>query len=232
MAAASEPPRPVRAGGRSAAARPARCHVRVLRSRPDTRGGDLEQLTGSRLDEVVHDLVTGPLGMVDTGFLPTPQRCAATEVQPWTGRSLVRGEVHDENAWALGGVAGHAGLFGTACDVALLAHAVATDGGAALRPGSVEAMLADHGHGNGLGVDLDKPRTMGALASAATAGHTGFTGTSYVLDTRTGAVAVLLTNRVHPTRDGGAVNESRVAVAEALLPVTEAATALRPGRMR
>lgn len=192
---------------------------------PILAGAIVESVTGARLDEVVTDLVTAPLGMTDTGYRPAGSRrdrCAATEAQPWTGRALVRGEVHDENAWALDGVSGHAGLFGTVRDYAILVHLLAAggaDGTRVLAAESVDAMFTDHGWGNGLGVDLDRPATMGALASPSTGGHTGFTGTSYVVDRETRAVGLLFTNRVHPTRDRGVVTTSRVAVAEALLPV-------------
>ncbi|HEX6444179.1 MAG TPA: serine hydrolase domain-containing protein [Streptosporangiales bacterium] len=191
---------------------------------PMLAGAVAELCGGARLDELVAGYVTGPLGMADTGFRPSGDRlarCAATEAQPWTGRPMIRGDVHDENAWALGGVAGHAGLFGTAADVGALAGLLAGGGqnpSGVLSPESVELMLADHGAGNGMGADVGRVSTTGRLASPRTASHTGFTGTFWVADRRTGSYAVLLTNRVHPSRHGGGVNASRVAVAEALLP--------------
>lgn len=176
---------------------------------PMLAGALVERVTGARLDEVVAELVTEYLGMRNTLFSPDErlrERCAATEVQPWTGRGMVHGEVHDENAWALGGIAGHAGLFGTARDVALLAGFVA---GSAVG----ERMRA-----GGLGVETGQVAQVGGLGSSTTASHTGFTGTSFVVDVATGRIGVLLTNRVHPRRSAGAVTASRVAVAEALLP--------------
>lgn len=183
-------------------------------------GAILERATGARLDELVAEYVTGPLRLADTGFRPSGRRrsrCAATEAQKWTGRTMVRGGVHDENAWALDGVAGHAGLFGTAADVAALARMLAGGEPRVLSPESVELMLTDHGSGNGMGAEIGRVETTGALASPLTASHTGFTGTFWVVDRRTGSYGVLLSNRVHPDRDGGGVNEVRVAVAEALL---------------
>lgn len=182
-----------------------------------------ERRTGARLDELVAEYVTGPLGMADTGFRPSGERlerCAATEAQPWTGRPMIRGEVHDENAWALGGVAGHAGLFGTAADVGALAGLLAGVSGTSrvLSPEFLELMLADRGAGNGMGADVGRVPTTGRLASPRTVSHTGFTGTFWVADRRTGSYATLLTNRVHPSRHGGGVNAARVAVSEALLP--------------
>lgn len=199
---------------------------------PMLAGAIAERRTAARLDELVAEYVTGPLGMADTGFGPSGDRvarCAATEAQPWTGRPMIHGEVHDENAWALGGVAGHAGLFGTAADVGRLAGLLAGAPCAArvLSAGSVERMLADHGAGNAMGADVGRVATTGLLASPRTASHTGFTGTFWVADRRTASYAVLLTNRVHPSHHAGGVNPTRVAVAEALLdPII---TTIAPG---
>ncbi|MBD2818876.1 serine hydrolase [Streptomyces parvulus] len=108
--------------------------------------------------------------------------------------------VHDENAWALGGVAGHAGLFSTARDLAVFCRALLAGGsyGPAriLGPDFVELLLAEPG----LGFALDQPWFMGELAGRGAAGHTGFTGTMLVLDRATDTFAVLLANTVHPRR--------------------------------
>ncbi|WP_156037776.1 serine hydrolase domain-containing protein, partial [Glycomyces tenuis] len=91
----------------------------------------LERVTGGALDELVAEFVTGPLGMADTGYNPPPEtvgRVAATEYQPWTGRGMIRGSVHDENAWSFGGVAGHAGVFSTAWDLAVFGQMVLNGG--------------------------------------------------------------------------------------------------------
>ncbi|MFI7103587.1 serine hydrolase domain-containing protein [Streptomyces sp. NPDC050161] len=169
----------------------------------------IEQCTGQRLDVLVREGITGPLGMRSTSFGPlAPQGVAATEDQrrPWAkaDRGMVRGEVHDENAWALGGVAGHAGLFSTAQDLAVLCRTLLNGGayGAAriLRPATVAALLEPPG----LGFAVDQPYFMGELAGRGAAGHTGFTGTSLVLDRATDTFLVLLANTVHPRRrDGG-----------------------------
>lgn len=162
----------------------------------------LERLTGRPLDRLVHDGITRPLGMADTGFGPRPE-AAATEDQrrPWgkLDRGLLRGVVHDENAHALGGVAGHAGLFATAGDLAVFCRTL-LNGGAygparILGPDYVELML-----GLGLGFGVDQPWYMGELAGRGAAGHTGFTGTSLVLDRETDTFLVLLANTVHPRR--------------------------------
>ncbi|MFF8590287.1 serine hydrolase domain-containing protein [Streptomyces sp. NPDC015220] len=163
----------------------------------------LERVTGRPLDVLVRDGITRPLGMTATRFGPCPG-AAATEDQrrPWgkADRGMLRGEAHDENAWALGGVAGHAGLFSTAADLAVLCRTLLAGGsyGPAriLGPDFVELLLAPPG----LGFAVDQPWFMGELAGRGAAGHTGFTGTSLVLDPATDTFLVLLTNRVHPRR--------------------------------
>lgn len=163
----------------------------------------LERVTGRALDVLVRDGITRPLGMTATGFGPCPG-AAATEDQrrPWAkvDRGMLRGVVHDENAWALGGVAGHAGLFSTARDLAVFCRTLLAGGsyGPAriLGPDFVELLLTPPG----LGFALDQPWFMGALAGHGAAGHTGFTGTSLVLDPATDTFLVLLANTVHPRR--------------------------------
>ncbi|MCX4761512.1 beta-lactamase family protein [Streptomyces sp. NBC_01275] len=163
----------------------------------------LERLTGRTLDVLVHEGITRPLGMTSTDFGPCPG-AAATEDQrrPWAkaDRGMLRGVVHDENAWALGGVAGHAGLFATGRDLAVFCRTLLAGGsyGPAriLGPDFVELLLTPPG----LGFAVDQPWFMGELAGQGAAGHTGFTGTSLVLDPDTDTFVVLLANTVHPRR--------------------------------
>ncbi|MYS46067.1 serine hydrolase [Streptomyces sp. SID5998] len=163
----------------------------------------LERLTGRPLDVLIRDGITRPLGMTATRFGPCPD-AAATEDQrrPWAkaDRGMLRGEVHDENAWALGGVAGHAGLFATATDLAVFCRTLLAGGsyGPAriLGPDFVDLLLTPPG----LGFAVDQPWFMGELAGHGAAGHTGFTGTSLVLDPATDTFLILLTNKVHPHR--------------------------------
>ncbi|MFF4454296.1 serine hydrolase [Streptomyces goshikiensis] len=188
----------------------------------------LERITGRTLDVLLHDEITAPLGMHRTRYNPPlswRRVTAATEVQrpPWSGldRGLVWGEVHDENAYALGGVAGHAGVFGTAWDLAVLARTL-LDGGVyagrrILRPASVELLFTDYntafpGDDHGLGFELYQHWYMGAMATPHSAGHTGFTGTSIVLDPSTDTFLILLGNSVHPVRTWRAGSAPRVAV--------------------
>ena len=165
----------------------------------------LERITSRPLDVLIHDGITRPLGMTATHFGPCPD-AAATEDQrrPWAkaDRGMLRGVVHDENAWALGGVAGHAGLFSTARDLAVFSRALLSGGayGPAriLGPDFVELLLTPPG----LGFAVDQPWFMGELAGRGAAGHTGFTGTSLVVDPATDTFLVLLANTVHPRRRG------------------------------
>jgi CubicO group peptidase (beta-lactamase class C family) len=179
----------------------------------------VERLSGVPLDHVVRARVTGPLGMADTGYNPVAvDRTAATEAKTTSPRGLVRGQVHDENACALGGVAGHAGVFSTADDLAVLAQALLNGGiyrgRRILRSASVAQLVssADEstgGDAHGLGFELDQRWYMDDLAGPHTAGHTGFTGTSVVIDFTSRSFGILLTNRVHPSRDWGSVNVAR-----------------------
>jgi CubicO group peptidase (beta-lactamase class C family) len=191
-------------------------------------GEIVETVTGRRLDEVIAERITGPLGMTDTMFNPAPalrDRIAATEYSPATGRGMVHGSVHDENAWALGGIAGHAGLFSTAGDLAVFAQMLLNGGRYAgariLEPETVQAMMVNQtaafpGNDRGLGPQLYQHWYFDAMTTPASAGHTGFTGTSLVIDPTTDSFAILLTNRVHPSRSWASVNPVRTAVARAV----------------
>ncbi|HEX6498716.1 MAG TPA: serine hydrolase domain-containing protein [Micromonosporaceae bacterium] len=197
----------------------------------------VEQVTGRSLPDLVRERVCEPLGLRDTGYLPGPElvaRCAATEHQPDTGRGMVRGSVHDENSWSLGGVAGNAGVFGTAADVArfgeMLRRRGTLDGVRVLREDTVAEMTRDQlppdldpGYRHGLGVRVADPQFMGPLAAHGAFGHTGFTGTCLVVDPVRGLVVVLLTNRVHPSRDWSDLAPVRRRVAEFAVQAADAA---------
>ncbi|MFE9775156.1 serine hydrolase [Streptomyces sp. NPDC005931] len=204
----------------------------------------LEEVTGRTLDTLLHEEITGPLGMEGTRYNPPLSwrpRIAATEDarRPWSGldRGLVWGEVHDENACSLGGVAGHAGVFSCAWDLAVLGRTL-LNGGAygrvrILEPRSVELLFTDFntafpGDEHGLGFELNQHWYMGAMATPRSAGHTGFTGTSLVLDPTTDSFLVLLGNSVHPVRSWRSGSAPRVAVANRLAR----AVPVRPARGR
>ena len=150
-------------------------------------------------------------------------RTAPTEHDAWRGRTPV-GEVHDENAWALAGAAGHAGLFGTAGAVGAFARAcLHTIHGAAVlaRPDTMRAFIARTdvpGSSRALGWDTMLPTSScGTRMSPTAIGHTGFTGTSLWIDWERDLYAVLLTNRVHPTRQNDAIRQVRPAFHDAVM---------------
>jgi CubicO group peptidase (beta-lactamase class C family) len=150
---------------------------------------------------------------------------APTEVDRWRGRLLV-GEVHDENAWALGGVAGHAGLFGNVASVGRFGRAMLRTlmgrGEEALQitAGTVRRFITRAGipgSSRALGWDTMMPTSScGRNMSPSAFGHTGFTGTSLWIDPEAGLYVVLLTNRVHPTRDNEAIQQARPALHDAV----------------
>jgi len=201
-----------------------------------TLGVLVERVTGKKLDRVVAERITGPLGMADTGYNPPASkldRIAATEYQTAPPRGMIRGSVHDENAWSLGGVAGHAGVFSTAGDMAVLAQTILNggtyQGHRILRPETVTAMLTNHNadfpdHDHGFGFELNQMWYMGGLSGPRTAGHTGYTGTDVVIDPASRSFAILLTNRVHPSRNWGSINIAR----ETLCGGLAKALAVRP----
>jgi CubicO group peptidase (beta-lactamase class C family) len=187
-----------------------------------TVGALIERLSGQRQDEFVNEHITEPLGMKDTMYNPPvslKNRIAATEYQSTPNRGLVWGQVHDENAWSLDGVAGHAGVFSTAEDLAKLAHIFINDGKYAgksiLKPETVKLLLENQndrfpGDDHGLGWELGQGWYMDALSEGTYSfGHTGYTGTSIVVSPHNKTVAILLTNRVHPSRNMGSINEPR-----------------------
>lgn len=192
----------------------------------------VELVAGSSLDRVVRRLVTEPLHLGQTMYRPPAElkpRIAPTEDEEAVGRGMVWGEVHDENAWSLDGVAGHAGVFSTAEDVGRLAQMYLNggelDGARLLQTETVAEMTRNQIEGidwRGLGWELNAEYYMGHLANPVTYGHTGFTGTSLVIDARRQLIVVLLTNRVHPTRDGPSINSTRQAIANAALAAVEA----------
>jgi CubicO group peptidase (beta-lactamase class C family) len=168
----------------------------------------IERLTGLPLSEQ-------PLEPGFT-FAPDPAACAATEFCRWRERML-RGEVHDENAFALGGASGHAGLFGAVDPV--LDYAVAVLNGTILRAETIALMRARQSAQRALGWEVKYDGWPGgASCSDDTIGHTGFTGTGLWIDFQRGLAWSLLTNRVHPTRHlESGIAELRQAVGEAVI---------------
>jgi len=169
----------------------------------------IERITHTTLDTFVAQRVFGPLGMRDTRFTPNladaslRRRIVATENDPARG-GLLRGTVDDQNAWALGGVAGHAGLFASARDLAVFAQML-LDGGMyhgkqIVLPETVARWTARQSalSSRALGWDTPAPgASSGRYSSPRSFGHTGFTGTSLWLDPERSLFVVLLMNRIN-----------------------------------
>ncbi len=186
----------------------------------------VERVTGVSLDRWCRDQLFDPLRADPLLFLGSAQeregrpvgvdRIAATEEDPWRGRVL-RGEVHDENAYALGGVAGHAGLFGTVSAVLAVSGAWLNGwlGRGALFSQEVVRRFVTKREGIpggswGLGWDSPSaPSSSGAYFSPQSFGHLGFTGTSLWIDPVCELEVVLLSNRVHPTRRSNGIQKFR-----------------------
>jgi CubicO group peptidase (beta-lactamase class C family) len=177
----------------------------------------VEAVEGERIDALLARRVFGPLGLASLRYSPPPEwmpRIAPTENDPWRGHVL-RGEVHDENAARLDGVSGHAGLFGDADDLVAFGEWMLARSRGGARRAATDALVrratireftrrADvvAGSSRALGWDLPSPASSaGARLSPSSFGHTGFTGTSIWIDPERQLVIVLLSNRVHPTRD-------------------------------
>jgi len=155
-------------------------------------------------------------------------RCAPTELDLWRGR-LLQGEVHDENCYALGGAAGHAGLFGTAAGVGRFARMVLGEcGGATFERFMTKSTVP--GSSRALGWDTMLPTSScGTRMSPRAIGHTGFTGTSLWIDPERDVYVVLLTNRVHPSRENNQIQPVRRAFHDVLLGSGIAAQGSRVG---
>jgi CubicO group peptidase (beta-lactamase class C family) len=194
-----------------------------------TLGWIIEELTGMELDDFLAERVFGPLGMQDTGFLPAPHllpRIAPTEVDTTYRHRHVHGTVHDENAHALGGVAGHAGLFSSARDLSVFAQMMLNggradpctgvtgsgvpcsrpldDGVRIVRQSTIDDFVSRHDDASPRGLGWYTPyqgSPAGEFFTDTGFGHTGYTGTSIFIDRELDLFVVLLTSRVNPTRE-------------------------------
>ena len=172
----------------------------------------VERLSGESLDAFTARTTFQPLGMTETGYLPPPairERCAPTEQRDG---GWMRGDVHDPRCWKLGGVAGHAGLFGTATDLARYATMMlgegTVDGVRVLAPQTIATMTRawriPGGGSRGLGWDKRSPLSgnRGDLLTERAFGHGGFTGTALWIDPGLDLYVIFLSNRVHPDGKG------------------------------
>ncbi len=210
----------------------------------------MESITRTPQDAWLQEHVFGPLGMLDTGYNPRESlkpRIAATELDTLWRHEMVWGRVHDENADAMGGVAGHAGLFSSAVDLSVFASMMLNGGVApacapgdppgvpcpVARPSDVRLLDPDVLHmftrrwdtesSRALGWDTPSEGSSGGdYVTHDAFGHTGFTGTSIWMDPDLDVWIILLTNRVHPTRDNQKHIPLRRAVADAaILSITD-----------
>lgn len=193
-------------------------------------GLSIERLTGLPLDRAIAHLVCEPLGLRHTRFLPVggaaEMQVAPTEECRWRGRRIV-GEVHDENAAGLGGVAGHAGLFSTASDVARLGRMYLERGRPILQPATVAEMTrlqaqdGDVRRGLGFALWSPDPEASGNPFGPGAFGHTGFTGTSLWIDPKRELVVAVMTNRVYYGRDAAGILAFRVHLHRAVVEAME-----------
>jgi beta-N-acetylhexosaminidase len=198
-------------------------------------GDIIEKLTGMTLDALSDERIFRPLGMSHTLFNPPVSirsQIAPTERDLWR-RRLLRGEVHDENTFAMGGVAGHAGLFGTSGDLAVFCQMILNGGvydhhRVVFRSTLDKFTARQQGPDNSsraLGWDTpSEGSSAGTLLSSKAFGHTGFTGTSIWIDPSRELFMVLLTNRVYPTRNNNAIREFRRHFADAVVKVIDASS--------
>ncbi|MCC6243604.1 MAG: beta-lactamase family protein [Gemmatimonadaceae bacterium] len=190
-------------------------------------GKVVERVSGQSLAEYDATQVFARLGMTETRYLPPTgwrNRIAPTEQDPWRQRH-VRGEVHDENAARLDGVAGHAGLFSTGRDLVRFARMYlgkgAIDGVQFFDPSTVSAITTVQNPSlSSRAIGWEKPNgtnSAGQKLTSSAFGHTGFTGTSLWMDPDQGIFVLLLTNRVNPTRENRKIGSVRTALADAVV---------------
>ncbi|MGA9979384.1 MAG: serine hydrolase [Candidatus Sulfotelmatobacter sp.] len=193
-------------------------------------GALVEKVSGETLDEYATRHIFAPLKMQHTRFLPPPSwRSKIAPTQYDENDHMLRGVVHDPRARRMGGVAGHAGLFSTADDLAKFAQTLLNGGDGILSPLAVEKMTTPEQPPSapllrGFGWDIDSPfsSNRGDLLPVGSFGHTGFTGTSMWIDPTTQTYIILLTNAVHPRGKGNTIAlRSKVATeVAAALPLT------------
>ncbi|GBD01837.1 Beta-hexosaminidase [bacterium HR18] len=189
-------------------------------------GWVIERITGQPLDAYAQAHIFQPLGMRHTRFRPvgwSDSTVVPTEVDTIFRHRLLQGEVHDETAWILGGVAGHAGVFSTAADLARFAYMLVNEGRIGgrqfLKPETIRLFTTPvdppRAGTRALGWDTKSPQgytSAGRFFSLRSFGHTGFTGTSLWIDPEQQLFVILLTNRVYPTRE----NQKHLAIRAAL----------------
>jgi uncharacterized protein YbbC (DUF1343 family)/CubicO group peptidase (beta-lactamase class C family) len=186
----------------------------------------VRRVTGDPLDRYLERVVFRPLGLTDTSFHPSTLQRARVAPTEFAHGLLLRGQVHDPRARQLGGVAGHAGMFSTAADLAricrMLLRGGELGGRRIFKPATVQLMWkrgpdAEGNRALGWDVSSSFSRTLAPFFPIDSVGHTGFTGTAVWIDPPTRTYMVLLTNRVHPSGGGASrIRELRVRVSAAV----------------
>ena len=196
-------------------------------------GEILDRALGETYERYAIREIFAPLGMSHTRWNPPAEwraRIPPTEEDPWRGR-LLRGEVHDENAAAMGGVSSHAGLFSTAGDLAIFAQMLLNGGTydhqRILQRSTVSRWTRGQnepeGSSRAVGWDTAHPSQSWTMFSERAYGHTGFTGTSVWIDPQRDLFVILLTNRVHPTRENTQIRDARIAFHSAVVEAVDEA---------
>lgn len=189
----------------------------------------IEEISGRRLDHFVTENIYRPLSLDNLFFVDVDGKSrraefAATERCPWRG-ILLEGMVHDDNAYAVGGIEGHAGLFGTAGDILFLLSELMTayHGDPSTDVFDVEwvQMFFKRKEREGRALGFDTPSSVdpscGRFFSERTVGHLGFTGTSFWMDLDSSTIIILLTNRIHPSRDNNRIKAFRPKLHDAVM---------------
>ena len=192
-------------------------------------GVALERLADESLDTFCQREIFGPLGMTHTTF--NPANALKDSIPPTADdrsfrHRIIQGEVQDENASVLGGIAGHAGLFSTAEDLAIFAHAMLNGGHPILRSSTIELFScresAPEGTSRALGWDTPAaPSQSGKYFSSRSFGHLGYTGTSLWIDPDRQLSIILLTNRTWPDCQNHAIKQVRPAFHDAVMEALE-----------
>ena len=187
----------------------------------------IERITGQSLDKFLEENLFAPLGMTSTMYNPPTEskdNCMPTELDDFWRMRQLQGEVHDERAYMLNGVAGHAGLFSTANDLAKFLQMILREGNYQgrqyIKPETIELFTKKQSDqsSRGLGWDTKSPEgsSAGKYFSLLSWGHTGYTGTSVWTDPELKTFVILLTNRVYPTRNNNKLSQVRPLIHDAI----------------
>lgn len=192
----------------------------------------MEKISGQRMDLFLNKNLFAPLGMKNTMYAPPDSlkdKCAPTEIDNYFRMTTVQGKVHDETAFLLGGVSGNAGLFSTAPDIAIFCQMILNkgfyNGKQYIKSSTIDEWTRKQTmqSSRGLGWDTNDEGETAAWKkfSFTSIGHTGFTGTSLFIDKERNLFAIILTNRVYPTRDNNKLTKIRHIIHDSIIDVVD-----------